>query len=193
MLTNYVRDNTVIITAMTTLRMRMMMISIRTMILIRMMIQFVCSEMCFENCSMNETDVLCRGKKCSHKENEGKQFSPLQQNLSLKKMEQNNIFNFLQEKNTKWQFVFQISRKICLLSKICQICVKFRFTSNQQRSLSSVGSENKAFLSNMICHGISGRSRFWWKTEKYICHKRVLSPNTKMGTLNVSQFHFKYE
>ena len=66
MLTNYVRDDTVITKAMTTLRMTTMMI------LIRMMIQFVRSEMCFENCSMNETDVLCRGKKRSHKENERK-------------------------------------------------------------------------------------------------------------------------
>ena len=77
MLTNYVRGNTVMITSMTTLRMRMMMI------LIRMMIQFVSSEMCFENCSMNETDVLCRGKNALiRKMKENCFFS--QQNLAFK-------------------------------------------------------------------------------------------------------------
>ena len=63
--------------SMTMLRMTTMMI------LIRMMIQFVSSEMCFENCSMNETDVLCRGKNALIRKMKENSFPP-QQNLSFK-------------------------------------------------------------------------------------------------------------
>ena len=77
---------------MTTLRMRMMMI------LIRMMIQFVCSEMLFEIAQWTKRMFFVAEKNALIRKMKENSFSP-QQNLAFK---ENGTKYKIEETNTKW-------------------------------------------------------------------------------------------